>query len=145
MRLSVREDPALDDIEVTIACPQVDRRVRRIVEAVEMDGMRLACTVDGYMRMVDAGQVLYAETVDGRTFLSLERDVGETGLSLAQLEEGLAGTEFVRASRQVLVNLAHVRGIRPYLNARLELLLSNGERLVVSRQFAPSVKTRIGF
>ncbi len=145
MRLSVREDPALDDIEVTIACPQVDRRVRRIVEAVEMDGMRLACTVDGYMRMVDAGQVLYAETVDGRTFLYLERDVGETGLSLAQLEEGLAGTEFVRASRQVLVNLAHVRGIRPYLNARLELLLSNGERLVVSRQFAPSVKTRIGF
>lgn len=145
MRLSVREDSALDDIEVTIACPQVDRRVRRIVEAVEMDGMRLACTVDGYMRMVDAGQVLYAETVDGRTFLYLERDVGETGLSLAQLEEGLAGTEFVRASRQVLVNLAHVRGIRPYLNARLELLLSNGERLVVSRQFAPSVKTRIGF
>ncbi len=145
MRLSVREDPALDDIEVIIACPQVDRRVRRIVEAVEMDGMRLACTVDGYMRMVDAGQVLYAETVDGRTFLYLERDVGETGLSLAQLEEGLAGTEFVRASRQVLVNLAHVRGIRPYLNARLELLLSNGERLVVSRQFAPSVKTRIGF
>uniref|UniRef100_A0A7C9NZ02 LytTR family transcriptional regulator n=1 Tax=Muribaculaceae bacterium Z82 TaxID=2304548 RepID=A0A7C9NZ02_9BACT len=145
MRLSVREDPALDDIEVTIACPQVDRRVRRIVEAVEMDGMRLACTVDGYMRMVDAGQVLYAETVDGRTFLYLERDAGETGLSLAQLEEGLAGTEFVRASRQVLVNLAHVRGIRPYLNARLELLLSNGERLVVSRQFAPSVKTRIGF
>ncbi len=145
MRLSVREDPALDDIEVTIACPQVDRRVRRIVEAVEMDGMRLACTIDGYMRMVDAGQVLYAETVDGRTFLYLERDVGETGLSLAQLEEGLAGTEFVRASRQVLVNLAHVRGIRPYLNARLELLLSNDERLVVSRQFAPSVKMRIGF
>lgn len=145
MRLSVREDPALDDIEVIIACPQVDRRVRRIVEAVEMDGMRLACTVDGYMRMVDVGQVLYAETVDGRTFLYLERDVGETGLSLAQLEEGLAGTEFVRASRQVLVNLAHVRGIRPYLNARLELLLSNGERLVVSRQFALSVKTRIGF
>lgn len=144
MKLSVREDSALDDIEVSIACPQVDRRVRRIIEAVEMDDRRFACMIDGYMRMVEIGRVLYAETVDGRTFLYLEREVAETGLSLAELEEGLAGTEFVRASRQVLVNLAHVRGIRPYLNARLELLLSNGERILASRQFAPSVKKCIG-
>ena len=144
MKLSVREDSALDDVEVSIACPRVDCRVRRIIEAAEMGSMRLACVMGDYMRMVDVDQVLYVETVDGRTFLYLEREVAETGLSLAQLEEGLAGTEFVRASRQALVNLAHVRGIRPYLNARLELLLSNGERLVASRQFAPFVKKRIG-
>ena len=50
----------------------------------------------------------------------------------------------MRASRQLLVNLAHVKGLRPYLNARLELALDNGEHGVASRQYAPGIKHRIG-
>jgi len=86
----------------------------------------------------------YAETVDAKTFLYTADKVLETGLSLSELEEHLQDTEFVRATRQMLVNLAHVQGLRPYLNARLELALSNGERVVASRQFSPDIKKRIG-
>lgn len=144
MELSVREDPALDDVRVRIDCPRIDGRVRRIVEAAEMEDRRLSGTSDGYLCMVGVAEVLYAETVDGRTFLYTEDKVVESALSLAELEAGLRGTEFVRASRQMLVNLAHVKGLRPYLNARLELALDNGERVVASRQYAPAVKHRIG-
>lgn len=144
MRLKVREDAALDDIAIDIACPSIDHRVRRIVGAVEMENLRLVGVQNGYQRMLPAGDVLYAESVDGRTFLYTKDEVVESSLGLGELESRLAQTEFIRAARPMLVNLAHVEGLRPYLNARLELVLDNGERVVASRQFAPQIKKRIG-
>lgn len=144
MKLSVQEDESLHDIEVSILCPKVDHRVRRIIEATEIENMKLAGMSEGYLCMVSINEVLYAETVDSSTFLYTPDKVLESGLSLAELESYLESTEFVRATRQMLVNLAHVQGLRPYLNARLELMLDNGERVIASRQFSPAIKKRIG-
>ena len=68
----------------------------------------------------------------------------ESPLRLYELEEALAGTEFVRASKSLIVNFDHVRALRPYLNARLELVLDNGESVIASRQYAPAIKQKIG-
>ncbi len=144
MKLSVQEDESLHDIEVSILCPKVDHRVRRIIEATEIENMKLAGMSKGYLCMVGINEVLYAETVDSSTFLYTPDKVLESGLSLAELESYLESTEFVRATRQMLINLAHVQGLRPYLNARLELMLDNGERVIASRQFSPAIKKRIG-
>lgn len=144
MKLSVQEDESLHDIEVSILCPKVDHRVRRIIEATEIENMKLAGMSEGYLCVVGINEVLYAETVDSSTFLYTEDKVLESGLSLAELESYLESTEFVRATRQMLINLAHVQGLRPYLNARLELMLDNGERVIASRQFSPAIKKRIG-
>ncbi len=144
VKLDVKEDPALADVEVRIRCPRIDQRVRRIIEATEIENLRLAGQEGGFLRVVAADAVLYAETVDAKTFLYTADKVLETSLTLSELEEHLRDTEFVRATRQMLVNLAHVQGLRPYLNARLELALSNGERVVASRQFSPDIKKRIG-
>lgn len=144
MKLSVQEDESLHDIEVSILCPKVDHRVRRIIEATEIENMKLAGMSEGYLCMVGINEVLYAETVDSSTFLYTPDKVLESGLSLAELESYLESTEFVRATRQMLINLAHVQGLRPYLNARLELMLDNGERAIASRQFSPAIKKRIG-
>lgn len=144
MKLSVQEDESLHDIEVSILCPKVDHRVRRIIEATEIENMKLAGMSEGYLCMVGINEVLYAETVDSSTFLYTPDKVLESGLSLAELESYLESTEFVRATRQMLINLAHVKGLRPYLNARLELMLDNGERVIASRQFSPAIKKRIG-
>ena len=144
MKLSVQEDESLHDIEVSILCPKVDHRVRRIIEATEIENMKLAGMSVGYLCMVGINEVLYAETVDSSTFLYTPDKVLESGLSLAELESYLESTEFVRATRQMLINLAHVQGLRPYLNARLELMLDNGERVIASRQFSPAIKKRIG-
>ena len=144
MRISVKEDPALTDIEVAISCPRIDPRVRRLVAAAEIEGMRIAGMSDGFLCTVGANDVLYAETVDAKTFLYTADKAIESGLTLAGLEASLARAEFMRASRQLLVNLAHVQGLRPYLNARLELVLDNGEHVIASRQFSAAIKKRIG-
>lgn len=145
MRLSVEENPQLDDIEVSISCPRFDRRVQAIVAAVNaLDRKLLGEADDGSTLIVPAGAVLYIETVDGRTFLYTQDTVLESRLRLYELEELLESTEFVRISKSALANFDAVQGLRPHGNGRLQLLLTNGERLVASRQYAPAIKAKIG-
>lgn len=144
MKLTVEQDAALDDIEVHIRCPRIDSRVQRIIGAAEMEGHKFAAFVDGYLRLINHADVLYAETVDGKTFLYTTSAVLESSLSLSDIESDSTTSEFVRANRTTLVNLSHVVGLRPYLGARLEMVLDNDEHLIASRQFAPLIKKHIG-
>lgn len=144
MDVTITENPALDDIEVSVACPRIDERVQRIVSALGAFDRALVGERDGATYRLDVDDVCYAETVDGKTFLYTADAVYQTPLKLYELEERLAGTEFVRASKQMLVNFDHVASIRPALNARLQLMLDNGEAVIVSRQYAPVIKRKLG-
>ena len=144
MNVTITENPALDDIEVSVACPRIDERVQRIVSALGTSDRALVGERDVATYRLDVDDVCYAETVDGKTFLYTADAVYQTPLKLYELEERLAGTEFVRASKQMLVNFDHVASIRPALNARLQLMLDNGEAVIVSRQYAPVIKRKLG-
>ncbi len=144
MKINVQEEPSAQDITVNIICPRIDDRISRIIAAAEVSEMKLAGMSEGFLCMVDLADVLYIESVDRSTFIYTADKVVESNSPLSELEEELSDTELVRATRQMLVNLAHVNGIRPYLNARLELVLDNGEHIIASRQFAPTIKERIG-
>lgn len=144
MNVTITENPALDDIEVSVACPRIDERVQRIVSALGAFDRALVGERDGATYRLDVDDVCYAETVDGKTFLYTADAVYQTPLKLYELEERLAGTEFVRASKQMLVNFDHVASIRPALNARLQLMLDNGEAVIMSRQYAPVIKRKLG-
>ena len=144
MNVTITENPPLDDIEVTVACPRIDERVQRVVAALGAFDRALVGERDGATYRLDVDDVCYAETVDGKTFLYTADAVYQAPLKLYELEDKLAGTEFVRASKQMLVNFDHVEAIRPALNARLQLLLDNGESAIVSRQYAPVIKRKLG-
>ena len=144
MNVTITENPALDDVEVAIACPRIDERVRHIVSALGAFDRVLVGERDGATYRLDVDDVCYAETVDGKTFLYTADAVYQAPFKLYELEERLAGTEFVRTSKQMLVNFDPVASIRPALNARLQLMLDNGEAVIVSRQYAPAIKRKLG-
>ncbi len=57
----------------------------------------------------------------------------ELDASLAELEERLAGCDFVRIHRGHLINLAHVVSVRRYDDRRLSVRMDDGETVVASR------------
>ena len=144
VNVTITENPHLDDIEVSVACPRIDERAQRIVASLSALDHQLVGSHGGTTYRVPLDDVLYIETVDGATFLYTANAVLETPLRLYEAEDRLSGTEFVRASRQMLVNFDHVRGIRPVPGARLQLLLDNGEAAIASRQYAPDIKRKLG-
>lgn len=143
MHVTIREDTSLDDIHVTIDAPAIDERIARIVGTLNALDQKLVGQLDGRTHLIAPGDVLYAESVDGRTFLYTRDQVLQSPLHLYELEERLAGTEFVRISRQTLVNFDHVRSLRPALGARMVMTLSNGEDVLVSRQYASAIKKKL--
>lgn len=113
MNVTITEDPRLADIEVAVSCPRIDERVQRIVAGLNAFERKLTGERDGATYRLDIDGICYVETVDGRTFLYTEDAVYRTPLRLYELEDKLAGTEFVRASKQLLANFDHVVAIRP--------------------------------
>jgi len=64
---------------------------------------------------------------------------------LGELEAGLPGDLFFRARREVLVNMARIKEIRPYFKSGFLLVMSNAAatEIVVSERQAPQFRQRI--
>lgn len=142
MNIQVIEDPGTSEIEVTVRCPQTNGEVRRLLALLRTCDRRVTGERDGQTHLLDPDQVLYADTVDRRSFLYTAEGVYETPLRLWELEERLGG-EFFRASKSSIINFDHIRSLRPELGGRLRVTLSNGEVLVVSRQYAAYIKQKL--
>ena len=148
MEIRVIEEEGRREIEVTVASAPGDPRVPRLVDRIRSAAGRLDGYPDGASverRVVPLADVTHIDTADGCAHIhTLDGEVLESPLRLFELESALDGTEFVRASRQELVNFDHVTAIRPDLNGRLDLKLSDGEWAVVTRSYARDIKEKIG-
>ena len=148
MRVRVIQREGQHGIEVTVLCAPGDQRAERLADRLRTAGGRLTAYVSqtGTERRVvplasvssirsDADHAL-VRMVDGSMLHSASR--------LFELEAALQQTEFVRVSRQEIVNLDNVQTIRPEFGSRLVLGLKGGREAVVSRNYASQVKSRIG-
>lgn len=93
--------------------------------------------------LLSPGEILYADTVDRRTFLYCAHEVYETPLKLYELVEKFAGDEFLRASKSCVINFSKIRSLRPDFGGRMTVIMENNEKLTVSRQFVPDIKKKL--
>lgn len=145
MKVTIEEDPDLQDIEIRIATPRMDANATALIALLSAFDKKVHGTDDaGSIHIVDAREVLYFELVEGDVFAYLPDSVLQTSLKLDDAEQALGPTGFTRASRSFVVNLARVERITPSAGARLILTLSNGEDVIASRKYAKAIKQRLG-
>lgn len=144
MKITIEEREAAQDIEVTIVCVRDDRRVLDIAARLRMLDRKVTGTADGCTRVLSAEDVLFIESVDKRTFIYTADTVLETGLRLYEMEERLADCDFLRIAKGCIVNFRAIAALKPDVNGRIIATLENGERVVISRQYAPDVKSKLG-
>lgn len=146
MDIRVVEEKGRSQIEVTILSGPDNPRVAGIVRQLQMVDGKLSGYIPGTInrRMVFLADVAWVQTNGSMALIHLATgETLESSSRLNELEGELSDTEFVRISRQELVNLDYVTGISPAGSGRM--LLSLGEKkLVVSRKYAPEFKRRIG-
>lgn len=113
-------------------------------ERIEVEKEKLAVRQGEKILQIEPGDVYYFEAVDNRVFLYSEKNVYETRMKLYELERRFAGTDFFRVSKSVILNLARVKNFSPGFNGRFEALMQNGERVGISRQYVPFLKSKLG-
>lgn len=143
MKIQLNQDPAFEDVEITINCPIADEEILRIVALLRIYDQKLTGIRDGEIRLLDVREIFYMDTADKKTFLYTGKEIYESALRLYELEERLAGMDFVRAGKSCIVNFCRIQSIRPELGGRLLLTMENGEQLYVSRQYAAQLKEKL--
>ena len=68
----------------------------------------------------------------------------QTALTLAELEGRYGELGYLRVSKSAVINLHRIRSLKSRTGGRIEASLENGERLVVSRHYAPPLRERLG-
>lgn len=144
MKIHINEDPGFREIEITINCKRLSPDVERLISMLRVLDLKLTGKKDGQTYILDAAKVLYIDTVDKKTFFYTKNDVYETELKLYELEEQLAAMDFLRANKSCIINLQQIISIKPDIDGKLLVTMSNNEKLYVSRQYSPIIKARLG-
>lgn len=144
MKITIVDRMDGDEDEIIIRCKQVDEHILKLVYALKAGQEKLTATKGTDIVQVAPKEVYYFEAVDSKIFLYLEKDVYETKLKLYELEERFQGTDFLRVSKSVILNLSKVKSLSPAFSGRFEATMKNGEKLIVSRQYVPALKEKIG-
>lgn len=144
MKVEVHTDTEEKETTIHITCPGITPEVERILAMLHMLNKQLAGYKSGEMHLIEAEDVLYIDTADKRTFLYTENEVYETSLKLYELEEQLEDADFFRANKSCIINFRHIASLKSELNRRLLVTMTNGEKLIVSRQYADYVKEKLG-
>jgi DNA-binding LytR/AlgR family response regulator len=92
---------------------------------------------------VKSSDIFYIETVENRSFIYCENAVYESRNKLYELEEMVSGTDFLRISKSVILNLSKVQKLIPALSGRFEAVLINDLKVIISRQYVSELKKRL--
>ena len=147
MEVRLVEDATRCSIEIQVLCPPQSVAATRLAERIRALTGRISGYEEGRVeqRVVELADIALFDIGAGAVRILLRTGATlETPRRLYEIETALEGTEFVRVSRQAIVNFDAIRAIRPELNGRLELELEGGATTLVTRLYAPSIRQKLG-
>lgn len=144
MKITIQDLAEGEEDEIIIRCRNMDEHLLKLIYALRAGREKITVSKDDKLFQVLPSEVYYFEAVDNRVFAYLEKDVYETKFKLYELEQRLSGTDFFRASKSTIVNLARVKNLSPSFNGRFEAAMRNGESIIISRQYVPQLKEKLG-
>lgn len=144
MRIEVEISEDVTELEITIKCREKTAVVDRLVAALQMIDRQIMVSCEGSITPLGLGEILYIESVDGKSFVYTKEKIYESSCKLYELEERLEAYMFVRISKSAIVNLEHIKSMKTWLDRRLFITMENGEQLIASRQYAGGIKKLLG-
>ena len=145
MKITIETLSPGEEEEIIIRADQLDDQLLQLISALKNRRNPFTGQLsDGSIRIIDPKTVYYFESVDNKVFAYGEKDVAEIKSKLYELEEQFNGTDFLRISKSVIVNLSKVKKLVPSISGRFEAVLKNGEVVIISRQYVPMLKKYFG-
>ena len=144
MKLIIKHDPNIKEPEIIVNYGYLDSELEDILAYLSLADNRMAGYLNGETHFIKLSDILYFETVDRKCFFYTADKAFETKIKISEIEERLINTPFSRISKSALVNLRKVRSINSEKHSRLCATLSNGEKVIVSRQYLNSIKEKLG-
>ncbi len=145
MKIIIETPPPDGEEQIIIRVRSLDKRITELIREINSDGRRLTgYHPDGSMSVIRSEDIFYFESVDSKIFAYPESGVIELKAKLYELEREFDGSDFVRISKSMILNLSKVDRFSPSVSGRFEAVLVNGEKVIISRQYVPDIRKRLG-
>ncbi len=144
MKIHIHEDTQIKETEIIINCNCKNEEVDRIIALLCMLDKKLTGIKENQTYILDATTILYIDTVDKKTFFYTDSDIYETPFKLYELEEQLKASDFFRASKSCIINFNQIKSLKADIDGRILVTMNNNEKLFVSRQYAITIKQKLG-
>ncbi len=144
MKVTLKENKTKNDIEVLIEYPEMSETVNRIEHAVKsVDNLVRCLDDDRKICLVRVYDIFYIESVEKQVFVYTSDKVYRSELLLYQFTEKLYAFGFEQISKSCVLNINKMVSVKPIFNSKMEALLDNGEKVLISRNFIPAIKKRL--
>lgn len=144
MKISIEKIDLNQEEEILIKCHEVDDKILSYVKNFELQYDDLIGYEGDTIHRLKFVDVYYFEAVDNKVFIYCRNKIYESKQKLYELEELCGVKKFFRASKSFIVNISKIDYIKPSLSGRFNATLDNGETIVVSRQYVPLLKSKLG-
>ncbi|MBP3754875.1 MAG: LytTR family transcriptional regulator [Lachnospiraceae bacterium] len=144
MKINIDVDSKYEDIGVDIHVPSLTPEVEKIISLMRMMDMQIAVRKGEETVLLDVGEILYIEAVERNTFIYTEKETYESSLKLYEFEQQLSEKDFIRISKQSILNLRKVKSLRSDINRKIRVTLVNDEQIIVSRMYSDELRNRLG-
>lgn len=131
--------------EIIIRYHHMTREISDVLKMLSGSGGRLAGTKEdrGQVYYFVPGEAFYFESVDGVTYACLEKEVYRVREKLEEILYQYEDIGIVRCARTMAVNLYRVEWLKSQPGGRILAELSNGERIMISRKYARTLRERL--
>lgn len=143
MKITINECDDFDDVEIIVNCKKIDENLLKALSLIRSSEAKIKGYKEEKIIFLELKEIFYFESVDKKIFIYMDKEVYESDYKLYEIENKFANTDFFRSSKSTVINLEKIREIIPMFGGRLQVILENDEKLIVSRQYVPILKKKL--
>lgn len=143
MKVIIEKDEKYKESTVIIRCAETDQKINRLVEIINSYYLTLTGKINNEEYVLKLDDIFYFEAVDNKVFAYTLDSVYEIAYKITELNDLLANTSFIQIARTVVLNIAKIKKISKIVNGRMLAILSNQEKIIISRAYAQNLKAKL--
>ena len=143
MKLQIEQIPTLEETEILIKCKEIDSKINKISNYIRTSYITLIGKIDGEQYVINLDDVFYFEAVENKVFAYVEKDVYEVNYKIQELVDMLKRTSFIQTARTIILNINKIEKVSTLVNGRINAVLVNGEKMIITRVFSHSFKNKL--
>lgn len=122
--------------ELILNYQHLNPEVEAALAFMEKKPQKLLGKIQGETIVFSPEDILYVEKVDDKTFAYTVDHVIQLDMSLYSVELLLDDERYFRCSKSMIVNVQKVEKLKSMSSNRIDVTLSNGEHIMISRTYA---------
>ncbi len=144
VKISIENVSPDKEEEIIIRCYEVNDEILELMNKLKTKNSILIGYNDDSIYQLNPSNVYYFESVDNKVFIYCRDKFYECKQKLYELEQICDHKRFFRASKSIIINITKISHVKPSISGRFEATMVNGEKVLVSRQYVPVLKSKLG-